>query len=816
MNLRSLKFSRVAAALFLALGAALQWSPAVAADAAPQQALDRVFTYTPGAVLNMAFGNSQRPPDFTNLGLSGTGVTTCTLTTVDGLYCLDGKIVRKWPNPLDPTLRSDVLDCTDNALGFESISGCTGMTVDKTGSIWLAGKKRLPSNWPPRPWWIPEATWAALQTWFLPYSLVKVVAKQQACATGFTQTANPAYCAKEFYSGRFRVTNLAAVDGDAATNFRPSPSSAPQGGVLAVEDLRNVVFYPDVQAAQPVVISSGWNTGLKFGELLQDVTLLQLPSANPGTIDNHVLVATTFGRILSKNTASGTSPVQVFNIPTERLPSSTKCSNSLPVFGVRSSPSAAVVYATDRVFCQVLALVPNGSSFTSLVNLQNGGVDLTLLTKDTSGIFPVIGLTVAPGTGIDLRACGLECAIINDSHGQPAAQLSEIQLAEGSSFSATVFQVKDIPDCRYAFKDGFPVAKRSLCASKPGVVVGPDGNDITFGEGGFGNTQLPPAALFLNVTPLLPKDVTSAFDNSGVAPKGLPKLLISGQYRGQAINSYLFGAMFVVPNPNVHYKGTFGGEYNVPGLEGDESSLGCLPKPNLLEWDVTTAVSETYVSVGGRYVDSLANSGCGSVKGEYARMSLLPYDLEITPDTYGPTVLSSTLQLTSGNDAVFGRLLQKLYGDLDYVRANLACVQADRLPGSPPVNAGACATLGSIWSAGKGKLDSCMAEAFKPHWIYANHDGDHDRDDFIENNRTHCPAFRASLVSFQNALVPIVMSTDDVANRLGELNVRVAVMLQLYDTRFWPSIPYETGFCSEREHGVCPTPDMPQDDEFHD
>ena len=211
-----------------------------------------------------------------------------------------------------------------------------------------------------------------------------------------------------------------------------------------------------------------------------------------------------------------------------------------------------------------------------------------------------------------------------------------------------MFQVKDIPDCRYAFKDGFPARQARRCARRSaGVVVDPNGNAVRSAKADRTTIRsFPPAALLLNVTPLLPTDVTVAFDDSGVAPNGLPKLLISRQYRGQARNHFLFQALFVVPTPDVHYKGIFGGEYNVPALEGQPSSLGCtIPPPvldpmqphdvpaNLLAWDVTTAVSETYVSVGGKYVDSLANAGCGSIKGEYSRMSLLPYDLEITPDT---------------------------------------------------------------------------------------------------------------------------------------------------------------------------------------
>ena len=120
MNIRSLTIKQAAAALFLILAAALQAAPAAAAEAGATQVLDRVFTYNAGGVLNMAFGNADRPPDFTNLGLGGAAISTCTLTATDGLYCLDGKILRKWPNPLVPSMHSDVLNCADNALGLDT------------------------------------------------------------------------------------------------------------------------------------------------------------------------------------------------------------------------------------------------------------------------------------------------------------------------------------------------------------------------------------------------------------------------------------------------------------------------------------------------------------------------------------------------------------------------------------------------------------------------------------------------------------------------------------------------------------------------
>ena len=63
-----------------------------------------------------------------------------------------------------------------------------------------------------------------------------------------------------------------------------------------------------------------------------------------------------------------------------------------------------------------------------------------------------------------------------------------------------------------------------------------------------------------------------------------------------------------------------------------------VPVATLLEWDTITRVSETHLSVGGRYIDSLINVGCRNpIKTVVSETSFFPY-LEISPDTYGPTV----------------------------------------------------------------------------------------------------------------------------------------------------------------------------------
>ena len=406
--------------------------------------------------------------------------------------------------------------------------------------------------------------------------------------------------------------------------------------------------------------------------------------------------------------------------------------------------------------------------------------------------YPVIGLTVAPGIGIDLGSCRAgRCTVINSSDGEPAAEWIEIKLAGEGNFGATVFQVKSLPDCRYAAEPDFATAEtrsaaRALCAT-PGVVINPDGTrEVIDPVTGAGSSGFPRASQILNVTPLLPTDVKSAFDNSGAPPKGLPELLISRQYRAQQRRNYQFGAIFVVPGPGVQFTETFTGEYDVPALENaTDPSLGCTPVydpiSELIKWDVTTTVSESYVSVGGRYIDSLANVGCGSIKGSYSRLSLLPYDLQISPDTYGPTILSSTPVLTTGNDAVFARLVDSLFNDLGYVQAQLACKAVDGP--AAPLSYSTCHTLAGKWAEARYKLDVCLHSAFE--YAYS---------------RPFCTLYFPQRLGWFKDALPATPYAADVANRLGELKSRVEILQHLYDTRFLPSIP-KGGFCRERATG---------------
>jgi hypothetical protein len=736
----------LAVALFVSLGATGAWSQ----SQITRQTLDRVDAFNSTSVLEMAFDDVNRTKDFINLGIAGTNFSTCKLTATDGIFCLAGKIVRNWPDTADPLTFVDRLSCNDPALGLDTKKAdtCTGMTVDLSGAIWLAGKKAST------------------------HSLIKVIAKTAAaaCPSGWKVLSGSLYCAKEFYAGRPLLVYIDPIDGDVGAAFKPCPSCTVQSGVLGLEERKTAVFFPDKPpgTSSPIVIASGKGWNLIGNEQLLSSALLQVP--NGDSLDNFVLVTTTSGRILAKRTDVAGTAFEVFNIPLERIQSSAQCASGTQNYGIRTSSKSGRVYVTDRNYCQVLALVPDASPMTALIN-DGDAQDLTLTTSDSSGTYPPNGPTLAPGISIDLKDCSLNCTLLSNDGGIAAASLVAVRLANGSNSGATLFQIKGIPDCRYANEPNFPVPLIAVCDSAAGVIVDPDN---------VGS----PAAQLLNVTPLLPKEVRSLFDDSGVPPNGLPPLLISRQYRAQARTDFVFEAFFAVTEAGVRFRDTFTAEFDVPVLEGVPESLGCLPDAgNLLAWDVMTTVSEKFKTIDDQYVDMLTNIGCRNpTKTSGGRLSLLPYNLEIAPDTYGSTILSTVKSVTTGNDAVFARLVQSLYDDLDYVRRELACQQVDAGGGpAPPFSASVCNTLSSTWQNGKLKLDKCVSAAFQPKQSAGD-----------EN----CQSFVSQLTNFRASL-PATTSASDVANRLGELKTRVDVIRHVFDTRFLPSIP-AAGFCKEK------------------
>jgi hypothetical protein len=730
------------------------------------QTLDRVDVYNQVNVLEMQFNNPARVFDFATLGITPvTGFKACQITATQGLFCLDGNQVRAWPKPTQAVgVGTRVLNCTDPALGFDTTSTnmCTSMTVSQPGTLWLSGKLAGSSS----------------------FGLVRVTKRMgSSCAAGETPLADP-YCARSFGTTTNHLSGLSAIDGDAGAAFI-GPNEIHGPGILALGATpgytipgqpigspirKNLLFFPSATPGAPVPIAAGdIQLGLRADEVLQSATLLQR------TVDNaklsYVLATTSLGRIIAVKADGATPAFQVFNIVAERDSSPTfpaqQCRSGAQEYGIRASSKSGGIYLTDRNYCQALALgvTPASNKPFELANVQQKSKDLTF---STTASYPPNAPTVAPGVVIDLANCAVSCIIVYDDAGTRAASLHGVQLASSQSLM-TLFQVKDIPDCRWApaLCDGLPADVRDT------VVLDANGVFVPLNDSRLGT--LAANQLFLNVTPLLPLEITGLFDGSGAPPNGLPRMLISPQYRGQEQAGFKFETLVGITEPGVVFKEVFEFQFDVLKLAG--AHLGCgydyseSLKPNRA-WDVTTTVSEKFINAGGpglvqdktnpnRYVDTMLNTGCfNPTKGAGTRWSLYSYNLEIAPN--GP--------------AVFGKLLSSLYDDLEEARAQLACKAVDKAPpgSAPPMRSSTCLTLASQWTVGRTLLNQCLASAQAPK---------------AATFATDCQAFRTQLAAYQATVSPAVRLGPDTANRVGEIKARVLTLIHTYEDRFLPSVP---------------------------
>ncbi|MGH8204671.1 MAG: hypothetical protein ACREST_08685 [Steroidobacteraceae bacterium] len=404
-----------------------------------------------------------------------------------------------------------------------------------------------------------------------------------------------------------------------------------------------------------------------------------------------------------------------------------------------------------------------------------------------------IGFVDAAASGvIDLADCaGAEGCPVATVGGEVGFSFSSMEVTNpGGSTEALVIPVQ-LPDCRY-----IPKACLDLLPPENDSVGNDDAMRATLiGLGVIkpldpsGPYKLNPAAQLLNVTPLLPPAVTDQFDDSGQPPTGLPPLYIAARWRGQAINDFRFVGFFFNTEAELQFSETFEGLIDVSLLTGQE--LGCfaaLNPNNLLAYDVITTASERARSVGGRHVDKIINVGCENptkVSGD--RLSLYSINLEIVPDTFGPTIKSFSPKVTVNNDAVFARLVQAMWRDLGEIRANYACKQADPLPtgGQAPLAPALCKTLASLWSKTDRKIRACVDMAFKPITGFA---------------LGICEQAREYVDDFESAL-PATTTRPDPYNRLGELHSRSEAVKHVWDERFLRSLE-PAGFC--REKGTCP------------
>jgi hypothetical protein len=489
-------------------------------------------------------------------------------------------------------------------------------------------------------------------------------------------------------------------------------------------------------------------------------------------------------------------------------------------YGIRTSFKTGRVYVSDSNARAVRALVPEALST---------GYKLIPLTPTTNGILSTSptapeGLTVAPGNSVDLADCGGDktkpCTVIPGATGQPpSVTFDQVKLADGSPTGVTVYQIRGLIDCRYA-----PVDCSKLLGVPPIGTAPFDNNEYVEGLIGAGiiipldpskpslaKNRYRPAAQLLNVTPMLPEDVTALFSESG----GLEDLQISRTYRAQRgtdlAKPFRFDALFYKTAEGQVFVDTLFTDVEVNQLSS--TTLGCrdndssTPEPSitfetLLKFDVVTRVSEKNRSVSdffraaqNDYRDTIINDGCGGSRGQAPELSLVPINLQIAPDTYGPQSTSNTQSVTENNDAVFARLVESLYDDLNRSRAQLACTTFDSGASPPPVDAVQCSDLASKWSTGKTLLNSCVSSAFS------------GQSTTTTNN---CNAFRTQLAVYRTTVGALSPNpSNDPANRIGEQKARVATLARIFDERFVPSI-LPKGWCREKTapngYKGCPVP----------
>ena len=742
---------------------------AVNAQTTVNQLLDSTFVHGQDKAAELVFDDPAS--DYEYLGINGAALQACKLTAFDGLFCLDGKIVRNWPHPSTevdvggtPGVASTVVvDCEDPNLNLDTkkANTCTGMTVDLDGNVWLAGKNKGRSH-----------------------SLMKLISNDGGCPAGWAQT-NTGLCAMEFATGRPLLVDLVSVDGNLAKGFSLPNDPAPLKAIVGLEERKTAVaFLADGTVLELASGKADW--GLSGNEQLLSLTVLQLDDP----LQNYILVTTTNGRVLAWDTAGGMAAADVFDIINERDPATFglgPCLGGQAVYSVRASSTTNLVYITDGEYCEVSTLVASRDEITGALSLSRAtGMQSTFSTRDLTA---VTGVTVAPGNTIDLSTCfdpNAPCALVVDENGDPAASLAGVKLVDTAISGLTLFQVEGMPDCRYAPFDclelvppvdpipATPAGAVSALISA-GVIV-----PLVLDEFDLRDSSVNPGAQRLNITPLLPAEITELF------PRGLPDMLLPRYVRGQSVNGFVFGGFFGVTQDGVVFRDTFEGRYNVAALAG--SSLGCEDNLGSLDWDVVGTVSERWLSAGDDYsadgplhLMSIINSGCGSSRTRDTNWSFKPYNLEPTPCTFNPDLagvwsddgvcaLPGTME--EPDDAVYAKMLL-LMAD-DYVRTldQMACADADG-NGVAPLGSAACQQIQGNVANMIDKLHKCWGATQQPK----QSSGDQN-----------CQAFGSQLANLQQLLDQTPVIDPDYANRVGELKARAATMRHVFETRFVPSL----------------------------
>jgi hypothetical protein len=731
--------------------------------------------------------------DFSQLDVDAADIRACSLTA-KGLYCLVGNDVYLWSGltPLASGASAEnpgtyQFSCRNDAFNLDTkkANTCTSMTVNPPGNTIVIGGKDKGKA----------------------YS-AHVVQKCNAPnpVGGLSPLAAPEgnYCQKQLTTGRPLIVDMSTL----------SVNSNLGAGTLVLEQRKDAAI---IRSDGEVVAGPGGSKdwGLAGNEQLLGLTAIKLDEvAFPGEVGNEFYVATTTnGRVVavSSDTNAVPSNFEIFNIQTDGRLDQSPCNTDDPQFGIRTGFKSGLVYLSDREFCQLLVLEP----VATLDPSTEGPFDLSLLadeTISTTSLLAPTGITVAPGISLNLLACGEtdpSCTVIPDGGGGADAEYIGVELIPNSPSGVTIFQIKNGPDCRYIPEvcatllggpDGSPEAAVGFLVGENVIKLAPDETSGCWVPSVAGCN---PGGWRLNVTPLLPDEITTLFDDSGAPPNGLPEMLFSRQYRAQKANNFTWEALFAVLEAGVIFEGTFEAFYDTEALvtSGVPFAYGCSDTPadltEALEWSVVTTVSETYRSglSPDEYRDWLTNFACGSSRSSKKSLSLDAYNLEIAPctvaypndlvwdsDGFCGVGISATEEV---DDAVFFKLALSLWDDYGAALSDFAC-QANDPPGQAgaPLLSSDCATLLSGYLNTTDKFEKCWFALQQPKQSAGNQ---------------NCQSFESQLINFENNLAVAIQNAPDAesfdpANRTGELESRLSVLRYLLDTRVFAIEPAD-GYC---------------------
>lgn len=773
----------------LLIGSLVMSGLAVAqAVAEPIQVLGTVEVFCPTCALDMKFDDPDRIDDFEVLFQEpGADFISCIRVPDGDFLCLDrsDKTLKKFPG--SSSTLDDVFSCEDSALQLNTRKSttCTAYSYGLNAHF-LAGQNKGKT-----------------------FSLQRIF-EEAGCANPLALA--PGLCTEELYTGRPLLLDIKIVQDEVADNFL---TFGP--GVIGIEQRSDTAFYPVPAVAEPILIASKKDWGLKGKQTLHSVDVLQTSNPVSLNIDNYAVVTTSDDRILALKIGGSSGPIQAFDITSVARPA-VQCNFDDQHYGLKVDEKKDYAIVTDRNWCQAFALQPvldAGSGELMSFELVPENVDDDLILS--TGTFDPIGPTTSPGKSFDLGDCETDgsCTFT------PGATLADVVVASAES-GVTVFQAKNVPFCPYK-----PITCRALLEEDyvppvPGSdpeVIRKAALDYLLAEnvlhrvfGATGSDYRPEVFLF-NATPVLPKEILDRYDDSGMPPDGLPPLWMLPDFRAQIKSDFVFEALFFVTEARTDDVLTMLLDVNELAGRSEEDIIECETASvlmqdgfdvdtdglgRLLAWDVVTRVSERDPTVdslptvdgpqsvaGNNYQGTIVNAGCGSTRMRGGGLSMFAYNLEAsgcpgTLDVSGNLVFDSAGDVNcvlddlgdpaseAADDAVFAKAYVRYYDELRAHLQQLAC---------PILTPNYCASLDANWLNGKDKLIKALDATIQPK---------------VSAGAQNFGAVQSQLNNYQALLQQAEFyAGPDPINRLGEHAARIETLQHILNDKLAPSIPVD-------------------------